>query len=587
MKTYRPIVFTLVLIGLIGMRAQQTHGADRPNVIIVLTDDQGYGDVASHGNPVIKTPNIDRLRAESVRLTDFHVAPMCSPTRGQLLTGRDAMKNGCTAVCQGRSMMREDLPTLPDFFAKAGYVTGHFGKWHLGDSYPHRPQDRGFGHTLHHRAWGITSLADYWKNDYFNPVLNINGEDKRYEGYSTDIFFDQAIKWIDKQQAANEPFFAYIPTNTPHVPDTVKESDAAPYRAIGSYQGKKVHAEFYGQISNIDQNMAKLEQFLKAKGLRDNTILIYMADNGTRSKLAQQIYNAGMRGKKTEVYEGGHRVLCYTRWPNGGLRHGADINQLTEVQDLLPTLAEFCDVDTGTTELDGVSLAGLMRGTQKKLADRKLVVQYRVSGEKWDPAVVMWNKWRLTNPNELYDLRNDPGQQTNVAAKNPKIVKAMSDHYDQWHKQARPLFEIPRIITLGSNNANPMMLYANDWTGGYCDNGGNLIQANTTGYYEVDVAKAGVYQFELRRWAFEANLPLAGPGTGHPKYEGRGARPIAQANLKIADFDESQTLAPNATNAKFSVKLKAGRTQLTPLFMDANGQDVCGAIYVKVTRTPE
>ncbi|MHC4996546.1 MAG: arylsulfatase [Planctomycetota bacterium] len=371
MKCFTPFV---ILLSAALLLCATAPAADRPNVILIITDDQGYGDIASHGNPVIRTPHTDRLRAEAVRFTDFHVAPMCSPTRGQLLTGRDAMKNGCTAVCQGRSLMRNELPTMPDFFAAAGYATGHFGKWHLGDSYPHRPQDRGFQYTLHHRAWGITSLADYWGNDYFDPVLNRNGVDTIFKGYCTDIFFNEAMKWIERQQSAGKPFFAYIPTNTPHVPDTVKESDAAPYREIGEHAGKPVHAEFYGQIANIDQNLGKLEAFLKDNNLRDNTILIYMADNGTRSTPAKNLFNAGMRGKKTEVYEGGHRVPCFIRWPEGDLRHGADIDDLTEVQDLLPTLAELCGFGAGETVLDGVSLAGLMRGTQKKLADRKLVV---------------------------------------------------------------------------------------------------------------------------------------------------------------------------------------------------------------------
>ena len=162
--------------------------ADRPNVILILTDDQGYGDYGVHGNPLLKTPALDKLHGESMRLTDFHVAPMCTPTRGQLMTGMDAMRNGATAVCQGRSMMGNGIQLMPEYFAKAGYSTGHFGKWHLGDSYPHRPQDRGFQETLHHPAWGITSLADHFGNSYWDPYLKHNGTEKRYEGYATDIF---------------------------------------------------------------------------------------------------------------------------------------------------------------------------------------------------------------------------------------------------------------------------------------------------------------------------------------------------------------------------------------------------------------
>ena len=316
--------------------------ATRPNVIVVITDDQGYGDLSVHGNPVLKTPHLDTLHGESVRFTDFHVAPMCSPTRGQLMTGVDAMRNGCTAVCQGRSMMRSHFPTMANFFADSGYATGHFGKWHLGDSHPHRPQDRGFQETIHHRAWGITSLADFWENSYFDPMLEHNGVDKKYEGYCTDIFFDEAMKWIETCQASDKPFFLYLPTNTPHVPNVCPDKYSAPYK--GHYEGKPIPDTFYGMIANLDENMGKLEAFLQAKGLRENTLLIFLSDNGTQSGGAKAIYNAGMRDKKTSVYEGGHRVPCFVRWPAGKLKHGRDVDDLTEVQDLLPTLIDLCEL---------------------------------------------------------------------------------------------------------------------------------------------------------------------------------------------------------------------------------------------------
>ena len=187
------LFFIIILLSFFSCKAQEVvvHSNEPPNVIIILTDDQGYGDYSCHGNPILKTPNLDRLHAESVRLTDFHVAPMCTPTRGQLLTGMDAMRNGATGVCQGRSMVQSDIPTMANFFAKSGYATGHFGKWHLGDSYPFRPQDRGFQETLHHPAWGITSLADHFGNSYWDPYLRYVAEEaksrnhveKQFKGY--------------------------------------------------------------------------------------------------------------------------------------------------------------------------------------------------------------------------------------------------------------------------------------------------------------------------------------------------------------------------------------------------------------------
>jgi arylsulfatase A-like enzyme len=556
-----------------------------PNVILIVTDDQGYGDMSAHGNPVLKTPNMDRLRTESVRLTDFHVAPMCSPTRGQLMTGMDAMRNGCTAVCQGRSMPREDIPMMANYFEDAGYTTGHFGKWHLGDSYPFRPQDRGFQETIHHRAWGITSLADYWENTYFDPVLEHNGVDKKFEGYCTDIFFDESMKWIEEQKGSDKPFFLYLPTNTPHVPNVCPEEFSAPYTGR-SHEGHPVPDTFYGMIANLDENIGKLEAFLEAKGLRENTILIFMSDNGTQSKQAQALYNAGMRDKKTSVYEGGHRVHCFVRWLDGKLQHGTDIDALTQVQDLLPTLIDFCDLKKPKLPLDGTSLAGVLKGSAESLPDRKLVIQYKVSGEPWDPAVVLWDKWRLVNGEELYHVGRDPAQATDVAAEHPEVIQAMAAHYDTWHSEAKPLFDTPRWITIGSKEANPMIFYAQDWTGDYCDNRGGLTQGTAIGYWNVIVDRPGTYQIELRRWPKESDKTFTEGITG-PEDKSRSARPIAAANLQIAGANHTLDTSASDSHATFHVQLPAGKMQLETNLMDAEDRALCSAMYVYLKRLPE
>lgn len=556
--------------------------ADRPNVILIITDDQGYGDMSAHGNPILKTPNMDRLRESAVRFTDFHVAPMCSPTRGQLLTGIDAMRNGCTTVNEGRSMMRSELPTMANFFADSGYSTGHFGKWHLGDSYPHRPQDRGFQETLHHRAWGITSLADYWGNTYFDPVLSRNGINTKYEGYCTDIFFSEAMKWIEEKQSEDEPFFVYLPTNTPHVPNVVAEKYSESYE--GEYKGKPVPAEFYGMIANLDENVGKLEVFLEEKGLREDTILIYLSDNGTQSSQAQAIYNAGMRNKKTSVYEGGHRVPLFVRWPKGNLVHGNDIDELTQVQDILPTLIEFCGLRNATNaEFNGSSIAGLLDGSADKMPDRKLVVQYRSSGERWDPAVVMWNQWRLVSGKELYDVRQDKGQKKNLAEKRPEVFQAMSKHYDSWHKEAKALFDLPRWITIGSEKANPMILYGQDWVGDRSDNPKHLASATAKGYWNTIVDRDGVYEIELRRWLKESGKALAEGWEERPEL-GASARPVAAINLQVAGSNQTLDIGPTDTNATFYVRLPSGKTQIATMMMDRNDQALGSAIYMYLRR---
>ncbi|MEM9110295.1 MAG: sulfatase-like hydrolase/transferase [Planctomycetota bacterium] len=573
---------------------------DAPNVILIITDDQGYGDVSAHGNPLLKTPMLDAFRETAVRLTDFHVAPMCSPTRGQLLTGIDAMRNGCTAVCQGRSMMRAELPTMAEFFAKSGYATGHFGKWHLGDSYPHRPQDRGFQQTIHHRAWGLTSLADHWDNHtnaYFDPILSQNGIDIQFTGYCTDIFFDQAMKWIERQNEEGKPFFVYLPTNTPHVPDICPDKYSRPYR--GTHEdGKPIPANFYGMIANLDDNLGRLEAFLAEHDLDDNTIVIYMADNGTQSTRAKEIFNSGMREKKTSVYEGGHRVPFFIRWPSGNLIHGNDVDELTQVQDVLPTLIELCDLSPIESPLafDGISLAGLLRGSETELPDRKLVVQYRASGQPWDPAVVLWGKWRLLKPRqglqpqrphtplELYHVGRDPGQTRNVAADHPEILDAMRTHYEEWYAEAKPLFDLKRWIIIGSEQENPLILYAQDWVGDYCDNPGGLAAGTAHGYWDVDVDREGVYEIELRRWPKESNKTLTEGWARGPGGTARSAKPIVAANLTIAGGNYTLDTSPDDTHATFRVRLQEGKTQLATFLLNARDRSICSAMYVYVRR---
>ena len=475
-----------------------------PNVIIVMTDDQGYGDLSCHGNPVLKTPNLDQLYLESVRFTDFHVAPMCTPTRGQLLTGHDAMDNGASFVCLGRSMMRRELPTLADLFAKEGYKTGLFGKWHLGDSYPHRPMDRGFQEVVRHGAWGITSIADYFGNDYFNDTYRHNGVYESYTGYCTDVWFREAICWMKARQEAGDQFFCYIPTNVPHVPHWVSDSYSDLYKGRGP-------AKFYGMIANLDENMGRLEKFLEESGLRENTLLLFLTDNGTAA--GEKVYNAGMRGKKTSLYEGGHRVPLFVRWPAGGVGGDRDIGHLTHCQDLLPTLIDLCGFKSdGKEELDGVSLASLLKEKNAPFPDssRMLVVQYgsEIHNLKKYNATILWKKWRLVKGEELYRIDADPGQMENLTARHPDIVDKLRQHYDQWWLETYPQFQKARYIDLGTTRANPMMLYSSDWQGSYADNFANLAAGDRIGAWDVLITQAGTYNFTLWRWPPEANAAL-------------------------------------------------------------------------------
>ena len=547
----------------------------RPNVIIVLTDDQGYGDLSCHGNPVLKTPNFDRLHSESIRFTDFHVAPMCTPTRGQLMTGRDAKYNGASMVCLGRSMVREDLPTMADIFKGSGYQTAHFGKWHLGDSYPYRPQDRGFDETVHHGAWGITSIADYPGNDYWDDTYEHNGTFEEYEGYCTDVWFDLALERINGWEKGDKPQFIYLPTNCPHTPHWVDDEYSDPYLEQG--MTPRV-AKFFGMIVNIDENIKRLLSALDETGQADNTILIFMGDNGTAT--GEGVFNAGMRGRKTQLWEGGHRVPLFIRWPDGNIGEVRDIDALTQVQDILPTLIDLCGLQVpGNISFDGVSLAPLLSGEEDELEDRKLVVDYRVDHDPQRNSAVLWNKWRLVHYDELYDLASDPHQDNDVAAQYPDVVSAMQKHYDDWWIRTEPEYEKTRFIHIGSEKQNPIMLYSSDWHGSYADNFGNLKAGDRIGAWDVIIETEGEYEVTLSRWHPETNTALDDSLT-QPQGVGN-AIPIAKARLKIGEIDLVQETREGQTEVNFTVNLKAGENLVQTWFQDENGKELCSAYYTE------
>ena len=280
-----------------------------PNVVIVITDDQGYGDLSCHGNPVLKTPCIDNLYRESIRLKDYHVAPTCSPTRAALQSGHWANRTGVWHTIMGRSMLRENEPTIGKIFQAAGYATGMFGKWHLGDNYPYRPEDRGYKEVLRHGGGGVGQTPDYWDNAYFDGSYWHNGTPVPVKGYCSDVFFDYARSFIKAQSDAGKPFLAYVSTNAPHSPQHAPEEFAKPYE-----QDHPVGlAHFFGMIANVDDNVGKLRQFLNDEGLTENTVFIFTTDNGTAG--GHKIFNAQMRGKKGSVYDGGHRVPFFVSWP--------------------------------------------------------------------------------------------------------------------------------------------------------------------------------------------------------------------------------------------------------------------------------
>jgi arylsulfatase len=561
----------------------------KPNVLIVLTDDQGIGDFSFVGNPVLKTPNFDAFAGQSVRFTDFHVCPMCSPTRGQLMTGLTALRNGATSVTAGRTFLRPGIPTLPETFAKAGYKTGIFGKWHLGDSYPHRPMDKGFQECAYHLGWGMQQSTPEFDWPLIDGRYFHNGEEKRFKGHCTDLWFDKAMEWMKDRKAKGEPFFCYLPTNAPHAPCIDLDEYVKPYQGKGP-------AGFFGMIAHLDKRFGDLDKFLADEKLTDDTIVIFMTDNGGTGGV--NVFNAGLRGRKTEYYEGGHRVPCWIRWPNGRLGEPRDINVPTQNIDLFPTLCDLCVVQQPKREAKdqqyrGASLVPILLRHREGFADRKFVVQYGQIPKKFDCCVI-WNQWRLVKGDELYDVESDRAQKTNVAEKHADVLKSMRDYYESWWKGLEPILNEFVPISIGAKQQAVVELTSGDWEGIYADNAGYVREAvggPTGGHWHIQVEEAGEYQFTLRRWPEQTKAALGDkyePNAKSPaakaKQVTRDFPTIAFAKVDIAGVKGESKADPKATGATVTVKLPAGKTTLKAWFSDADGKDLCGAFFVTVVK---
>ena len=427
----------------------------QPNIIFILTDDQGYGDISAHGNPVLKTPHLDRLRAEGVRFTDFHVSPTCSPTRSALFTGRHEFKNGVTHTVLERERMTLAATTLPQVLQSAGYTTGIFGKWHLGDEAEYRPESRGFDEVYIHGGGGIGqtfpgSCGDAPGNTYFDPALLHNGKFEKTRGYCTDLFYGQATQWIDAQRRAKKPFFAYIPSNTPHGPYIARPEDRALYEGKGLEPATE---NFFGMIHNIDQNIGRLLAKLDEWGIAQNTLVIFMNDNGGTAGV--KVFNADMRGQKGTAWIGGTRANSFWRWP--GTLQPADCGVLSAHIDFFPTLAAIAGAKVpaavAQAQIEGRSLVPVLQNPAAKLPDR---YQFTHQGRwpklsdpneaKFKVAAVRNTRWAMVSENggrtpnwQLFDLSVDYAQKNNVIAQHPEVVKELGAAFDQWWSECLPL----------------------------------------------------------------------------------------------------------------------------------------------------
>jgi arylsulfatase A-like enzyme len=560
--------------------APAVYAAGRPNVLLIVTDDQGYGDLGCHANPKIRTPNLDRLAAQSVRLTRFYVSPVCSPTRSSLMTGRWNYRTGVVDTYLGRSLMRLDEKTAAELLRSGGYRTGIFGKWHLGDNYPLRPQDRGFEEALVCKGGGLTQPSDPPGNSYFDPILMHNGKAEKTHGYCSDVFAAAALRFIE--QPSEKPFFVYLAFNAPHDPLQVDPKLVEPYlkmnlaasefpqvgQPVLNPAPREQTARVYAMIENIDANVGRLLQHLDERKLSDNTVVIFLSDNGP----AQPRFNGGLRGLKGSVFEGGIRVPCFVRWP-AMLRAGSEVEVPTAHVDILPTLLAMCDhQELPHPNFDGRDLMALLTGRAEAWPTRSLFFQWHRGDvpQKNRAFAVIGPRYKLVQPSgggtgrepnqsdlQLFDLASDPFEQRNVAAQHEEIVRSMQREYATWFDDVSARGFDPPQIHLGSDAENPATLTRQDWRGPRAG-----WQANDLGYWEVFFEREAAYTITARF------APRADPG---------------KVRLRIGQITREQALPAKATEAVFrAVQLPRGDARLET-WLEV-GAVRAGANFVEIER---
>ena len=569
----------LFLVFLIGCKKDKTP----PNVILIITDDQGYGDLSFNGNPNIITPALDNFAAESVRFNNFYVSPVCAPTRSSLMTGRYSLRTGVRDTYNGGAIMASSEVTIAEMLKQANFTTGIFGKWHLGDNYPSRPSDQGFEESLIHLAGGMGQVGDftnYFKKDtsYFDPILWHNNEQKPYKGYCSDIFTENAIEFIEKNK--NNPFFCYLSFNAPHNPLQVPDEYYQAYKTLDPTDGidpelipnekisektKDNTRKVYAMVTNIDDNLKKLFNKVDELGIKDNTIVIFMTDNGPQHAR----YIAGMKGRKSSVYNGGIRVPFFLRYP-AMFSGNQEVNQFTAHIDLLPTLSKLCNVEMPRDrKIDGRSFIPSINS--EKLPERTFFSYWtRKYPELYNNIALQRGQFKLigkTDYNspienfELYDTYNDPFEKNNLVTQKKSIALSLKKEMHQTFLElvnSENLKNPPRIM-LGSDFENPVYLNRNDA-------GGQRAvwnQEQAYSFWKVDINKEGLYDLK-----FKFLKPL--PANGNMYLE------IGQSIQQKFNSKDNLDLIEMK-----SVYLPKGFNDFTPFYMFQKGNYF--PLYVEVT----
>ena len=558
-----------------------------PNVVLIMSDDQGIGDFGVMGNGIMETPHIDAMARRSAQMTTFYVSPVCAPTRACLMTGRYNYRTRVVDTWIGRAMMEPAEVTVAESLAAAGYATGIFGKWHLGDNYPMRAMDQGFHEALVHRGGGLGQPADPAENDnrYTDPILFHNGQQVETKGYCTDVYFDAAMNFMQQASEKKQPFFVYLATNAPHgpfhdVPEDLRKhystKDVASLAIRSrdlSKRGRKVLTAIAAMVTNIDDNVGRLFDKLDALGITDDTIVIYMVDNGPNTL---RYVTKNFRGRKSDVHEGGIRSPLWVQWP-GHLTAGHKNDTPVAHIDIMPTILAACGAKPPKdVKLDGRNFWPLLEGRQIDWPERSIVIQTHRGNQpvRFHHFMIRDARWKLLHPTgfghegfkepptfeklELYDIVADPAETNNLAADHPEIVARLKDEYSRWFDDVSTTREdnyAPPRIHIGSEHENPLTLTRQDWRDGGWG-------PDSNGHWELHVATAGKYDIRLDFLAAE------NPGT---------------ATIEIAGVTKQiDTAAKQATVTFRGVELPAGPARLlATLASDGKGH---GPLYVHIRK---
>jgi arylsulfatase A-like enzyme len=561
--------------------------AKPPNVILVLTDDQGFGDMGFAGNPIVRTPHLDAMASRSVTLHNFYVSPACTPTRASLMTGRYHFRTRAIDTFLGRAMMDPGEVTVAELLHRAGYATGIFGKWHLGDTYPLRAMDKGFEETLVHRGGGIGQPSDPpgGEGKYTDPILFRNGQQMAMQGYCTDVYFTAGMRWAEREARQGRPFFLYLPTNAPHDPYGDVPLDKLEYyqkqtitadrypETAGHPLPKTLNADnlarVYAMIENIDDNLGRLFAWLDHEQLTDNTLVLFLTDNGPWT----WGYNAGLRDHKTSPYEGGIRSPLLAHWPRQ-FQPGICSDRISAHIDLMPTILDVCGVPVPQgLKLDGRSLLPLWKREPTNWPDRTLFFQMHRGDVpvRYHNCAARTQGWKLVHATgfgtetfpgelklELFDMAADPYETRDVSAGHPDVVADLQRRYDQWFDDVgntRPDNYAPLRILLGTPHENPVVLTRQDWRG--------IVPGKKfNGHWLVNVTEAANYDVTLR---FK---PIPQPATVH---------------FELGSVKSAALIREGSETMLFkNVSLPAGPGQLEA-YLAANNQTI-GVMFVEVLR---